>query len=86
VIWPWVQGTWNLRLALGRQLADEPVRSIVWAPLQTAASTPLAVPTDQPAEEYSPWQWARGWGRAAGRLGAEVQAHGAESPRRSSGG
>ena len=69
VVWQWV---WNLRLALGHQLADEPVRSIEWAPPHTAAPPPVAVPLDQSAETYSPWQWARTWGRAAGRLGAEA--------------
>jgi hypothetical protein len=69
VVWQWV---WNLRLALGWRLADEPVRSIEWAPPRTASSPPLAVLPDQPAEEYGPWQWARAWGRAAGRLGAEA--------------
>ncbi len=69
VVWQWV---WNLRLALGRQVADEPVRAIEWAPPRTASPTPVAVPLDQPAETYGPWQWARAWGRASGRLGAEA--------------
>jgi hypothetical protein len=69
VVWHWV---WNLRLALGRQLVAAPVRSIEWAPAPTAAPPPVAVPLDQPAETYGPWQWARQWGRAAGRLGANT--------------
>jgi len=77
VVWQWI---WNLRLALGWRLADEPVRSIEWAPPRTAPSPPLAVPPDQPAEEYGPWQWARAWGRAAGRLGAEAFTLRADGP------
>jgi hypothetical protein len=69
VVWQWV---WNLRLALGRQLADEPGRAIEWAAPQVASSPPVVVPRDAPAETYGPWQWARAWGRASGRLGAEA--------------
>jgi hypothetical protein len=69
VMWQWV---WNLRLALGRRLVDEPGGAIEWAPAQTTAPPPVAVPLDQPAEEYGPWQWARAWGRATGRLGADA--------------
>ena len=69
MVWQWV---WNLRLALGRRLVDAPVRSMEWAPSHTAAPPPVAVPLDQPAEEYGPWQWARQGGRAARRLGANT--------------
>jgi hypothetical protein len=72
VVWQWV---WNLRLALGCRLVDEPIRAIEWAAPQVA-STPTAVrppdPPVAPAEPYGPWQWARTWGRASGRLGAEA--------------
>jgi hypothetical protein len=70
VVWQWV---WNLRLALGHQgLTAAPVRSIEWAPPQTASPPPVAAPLDPPAQEYGPWQWARQWGRAVGRLGADA--------------
>jgi hypothetical protein len=69
VVWQWV---WNLRLALGRQLVDEPVRAIEWAPPQAASTAALDIRCDPLAEEYGPWQWARTWGRATGRLGAEA--------------
>jgi hypothetical protein len=69
VVWQWV---WNLRLALGRQLADEPARAIEWAPPHTASPTSAAMPLDPPAETYGPWQGARARGRAAGRLGADA--------------
>lgn len=69
VVWQWV---WNLRLALGRRQSHEPVRSMEWAPPQTASAPPVVVPLNQAAEEYGPLQWAREWGRASGRLGAEA--------------
>jgi hypothetical protein len=69
VVWQWV---WNLRLALGHQWADQPERAIEWAPPQVASPPAAVVPREPPAEEYGPWQWARAWGRATGRLGAEA--------------
>jgi hypothetical protein len=69
VIWQWV---WNLRLALGRRLVGEPGRAIEWAPPQAASTPAVRRPCDPSAEEYSPWQWARAWGRATGCLGAEA--------------
>jgi hypothetical protein len=72
VVWQWV---WNLRLALSHRLVDEPVRWIEWAPSQVASPPPVILPLDPPAEPVEPsgpWQWARAWGRATGRLGAEA--------------
>jgi len=51
------------------------MRVIEWAS-PPGASTPAAVlppdPPVAPVEAYGPWQWARTWGRASGRLGAEA--------------
>jgi hypothetical protein len=75
VVWQWV---WNLRLALGLRLVGEPVRSTEWAPAQAAPTPSVILPLDlsaepaEPVETYGPWQWARAWGRATGRLGAEA--------------
>src|SRR5262249_24505354 len=67
----WQQG-WELRPALARRFAHEPGRASVWAPPQAASLPPVVVPGDPPVETYGPWQWARAWGRATGRLGAEA--------------
>ena len=60
---------------VGRLMVDEPVRAIEWAPPQTASTPNAVLPRDlplEPVEPYGPWQWARTWGRASGRLGAET--------------
>ena len=64
------QWVWNLRLALGLQMQAGSVREIEWAPAKEAP--PVLVAVETAAEEYGPWQWARPFGAATGRLGAEA--------------
>lgn len=51
IIWQWV---WNLRLALGQQLAGDVVRLIELAPATPSAQVEMTVPADEPYGEYGP--------------------------------
>jgi hypothetical protein len=64
------QWVWNLRLALGQQMQTNTVREIEWAPVKEAP--PLFVAVENAPQEYGPWQWARQFGAATGRFGAEA--------------
>jgi hypothetical protein len=64
------QWVWNLRLALGQQMQSGTLREIEWAPAKEAP--PLFVAVENAPEEYGPWQWARPFGAATGRFGAET--------------
>jgi hypothetical protein len=64
------QWVWNLRLALGQQMQASTLREIEWAPAKEAP--PLFVTVENAPEEYGPWQWARAFGAATGRFGAEA--------------
>jgi hypothetical protein len=64
------QWVWNLRLALGQQMQASTLREIEWAPAKEAP--PLVVAVENAPEEYGPWQWARAFGAATGRFGAEA--------------
>ena len=64
------QWVWNLRLALGQQMQAGAVREIEWAPAKEAP--PIFVAVENAPEEYGPWQWARPFGGATGRFGAEA--------------
>ena len=64
------QWVWNLRLALGQQMQAGTLREIEWAPAKEAP--PLFVAAENAPEEYGPWQWARAFGGATGRFGAEA--------------
>jgi len=64
------QWVWNLRLALGQQMQAGLLREIEWAPAKEAPPTLVAM--ENAPEEYGPWQWARQFGAATGRFGAEV--------------
>jgi len=46
------------------------VREIEWAPPKEAAL--LFFASENPPEEYGPWQWAAAFGRATGRFGADA--------------
>lgn len=63
------QWMWNLRLSLGQALQKTELREIEWAsPKETP---PLLLSSEEPVEEYGPWEWAAVFGRATGRFGAE---------------
>ena len=47
-----------------------PLREIEWAAAKEAPS--LFVAVENAPEEYGPWQWARQFGVATGRFGAET--------------
>lgn len=64
------QWVWNLRLALGLQMQAAPLREIEWAPAKEAP--PLLVAVENAPQEYGAWQWARPFGAATGRFGAEA--------------
>ena len=64
------QWVWNLRLALGQEMQGGPLREIEWAAAKEAPS--LFVAVENAPEEYGPWQWARQFGAATGRFGAET--------------
>jgi hypothetical protein len=64
------QWVWNLRLALGQQMQAGSVRETLWAP--TKEAPPIFVAGENSPEEYGPWQWARQFGGATGRFGAEA--------------
>jgi hypothetical protein len=64
------QWVWNLRLVLGQEMQAGTVREIEWAPVKEAP--PLFVAEENAPQEYGPWQWARAFGAAAGRFGAEA--------------
>ncbi len=63
------QWVWNLRLALGLQMQTDTIREIEWAAPKEISS--LFVAVENAPEEYGPWQWARPFGGATGRFGAE---------------
>jgi hypothetical protein len=63
------QWVWNLRLALGQEMQAGTSREIEWAAPKEAPSLFSAV--ENTPEEYGPWQWARPFGGATGRFGAE---------------
>jgi len=67
VVCQWV---WNLRLTLGKRMQVSEVREIEWAPAKEAP--PLFVAVENAPQEYGPWQWARQFGAATGRFGAET--------------
>jgi hypothetical protein len=60
---------WNLRLALGQEMQTDTRREIEWAAAKEAPS--VFVAAENTPEEYGPWQWARPFGGATGRFGAE---------------
>jgi hypothetical protein len=64
------QWVWNLRLSLGQQMQGVQLRQIEWAPAKEAP--PLLVAVENAPAEYGPWQWARPFGAATGRFGAET--------------
>jgi hypothetical protein len=63
------QWVWNLRLALGQEMQTDTIREIEWAAAKEAPS--VFVAAENTPEEYGPWQWARPFGGATGRFGAE---------------
>ncbi len=64
------QWVWNVRLALGLQMQAGPLREIEWAPAKEAPPTLIAM--ENAPQEYGPWKWARPFGDATGRFGAET--------------
>ena len=64
------QWVWNLRLTLGKTMQESEMREIEWAPAKEAP--PLFVAVENAPQEYGPWQWARPFGAATGRFGAEA--------------
>jgi hypothetical protein len=64
------QWVWNLRLALGQEMQTDTIREIEWAAAKEAPS--LFVAAENAPQEYGPWQWARPFGAATGRFGAEA--------------
>lgn len=63
------QWVWNLRLALGQEMQTDTIREIEWAAAKEAP--PDCVAVENAPQEYGPWQWARPFGAATGRFGAE---------------
>ncbi len=64
------QWIWNLRLVLGQEMQGSPLREIEWAPPKEAPS--VVVSLENAPEVYGPWRWARPFGDATGRFGAEI--------------
>jgi hypothetical protein len=64
------QWVWNLRLSLGKTMQEAELREMEWAPPKEAPSS-LEAMEDSP-QEYGPWQWARAFGAATGRFGADA--------------
>ena len=64
------QWVWNLRLALGQEMQTDTRREIEWAAAKEAPA--LFVAAENAPQEYGPWQWARPFGAATGRFGAEA--------------
>jgi hypothetical protein len=64
------QWVWNLRLAPGQQMQTGSLREIEWTSAKEAP--PLLVAMENAPEEYGSWQWARQFGAATGRFGAET--------------
>jgi hypothetical protein len=64
------QWVWNLRLSLGQKMQGVQLRQIEWAPAKEAP--PMVVAVENAPAEYGPWQWARQFGAATGRFGAET--------------
>ena len=64
------QWVWNLRLGLGLQMQAGSVRETLWAPAKEAP--PIVVAVENAPQEYGAWQWARPFGAATGRFGAEA--------------
>jgi hypothetical protein len=63
------QGGWKLRRALGQEMQTDTIREVEWAAAKEAPS--VFVAAENTPHEDGPWQWARPFGGAPGRFGAQ---------------